>query len=82
MGFQSPSPANNLRNLCWTAKSSGQCHQFVEDVLQSLKPTLTIPGCTEFVLPALQVQTVRFADFRYFATSLRDAFFSWILHHD
>jgi hypothetical protein len=45
----------------------GQCHQFVEDFLQSLKPTFLIPRCAGFVLPTLQVQAVRFTDFGYFA---------------
>jgi hypothetical protein len=46
----------------------GQCHELVEDFLQSLKPTLIIPCCAEFILPALQVESVRFTDFRYFVS--------------
>jgi hypothetical protein len=59
-GQESKTPASQFLPV-------GQCHQFVEDVLQSLKPTFVIPRGAEFVLPALQIQAVRFTDFRYFA---------------
>jgi len=59
----------------------GQRHQLVEDLLQSLKPTLLIPRCTGYLLfAAMQVQSVRFTDLRDFVSQLCDAFFKGILH--
>jgi hypothetical protein len=61
----------------------GQCHQFVENILQSLKPTFVISRCAEcLLLAAMQVQSIRFADLRYFLSQYNDAFFDRILHDD
>jgi hypothetical protein len=57
--------------------------QFVEDFLQSLKPTLVIPRCAWYLLlAAMQVQAVRFTDLRNFLSQFYDAFFDGILHDD
>ena len=61
----------------------GQRHQFVEDLLQSLEPTFLIPRCARYLLfAAMQVQSARFTDLRYFVSQFCDAFFKGILHDD
>jgi hypothetical protein len=48
-----------------------------------LKPTFMIPRCARYLLfAAMQVQSVRFIDLRYFVSQLCDAFFKGILHDD
>jgi hypothetical protein len=55
----------------------GQCHQFVEDFLQSLKPTFVITCCAVWLLfAALRVQSVRFTELRYLVSQFRYAFFN------
>jgi hypothetical protein len=42
-----------------------------------------IPRCAVWLLPAaMQVQSVRFTDLRYFVSQFHDAFFDGILHDD
>ena len=50
-------------------------------VLQSLKATFVI-GCAGYLLAALYVLLVRFADLNYFVSQLYDALFDGILHGD
>jgi hypothetical protein len=45
-----------------------------------LKTTGVIPRRIEFVLAALQVQTFRFPDLRYFISELCNPFLDWGLH--
>jgi hypothetical protein len=59
----------------------GQCDQFVEDCLQSLKTTFVIPRSALYPpLAAMEVQSVRLADLCNFISQLRDALFDWIRH--
>ena len=61
---------------------SVQRHQFVQDFLQSLQPTLMIRHRAEHLIAAVHGHTVRFTDLRYFLSKFHDAFFDGILHRD
>jgi hypothetical protein len=58
----------------------GQCHQLVEDFLQSLKTTFVIPHCGVWLLSAaMQVQTVRLTNLCVFVPQYCDAFLDRVL---
>jgi hypothetical protein len=56
-----------------TAFSVGQRRQFVQDFLQSFKPTFVIRGSERF-LAALQTQAIGLPDFRDLLPQLFNAF--------
>jgi hypothetical protein len=59
--------------------------QFVQDFLQSLKPTFVISRCARYLLSGFDVphvQTVRFTNLRDLLSQLYDALFDGILHDD
>jgi hypothetical protein len=60
----------------------GKRHQLVQDFLQPLQATFVIPRCARHLLffSAMQVQSVRFTELRYFVSQLGDPFFDGTLH--
>src|ERR1700730_12486280 len=58
-----------------------QEHQLIRNCLQSLKPPLVI-GCRYCLIPALQVQAVRFANVGYFFPQLFDTLSYGSRHSD
>ena len=59
----------------------GERHEFVKNLLQSLKPTFLISGCARYVLlSALHIESIRFTDLNDLLPQLRDALFDRTLH--
>ena len=84
-------PPALVSSHCWVLLRSsssnflpvGKRHQLVQDFLQPLQATFVNPRCARRLLfSAMQVQSVRFTDLRYFVSQLHDAFFDRILHDD